>query len=84
MSRFTTITREMATRLVNKFYKADALLQNDATPYSRYTNDNIHSRDNFIDECLIDEELVPMIHDNNNNQIIFSTMLPDRIKWLLV
>ena len=59
----------MATRLVNKFYKADAFSHNDATPYSRYTNENIHSRDNFIDECLIDEELVPMIHDNNNNQI---------------
>ena len=63
MSRFTTITREMATRLVNKFYKTDATWKN------RYTNENIHSREDFVDECLIDEELVPMIHENNNYTI---------------
>ena len=37
--------------------------------YKRYTNDNIHTREDFVDECLLDEELVPMIHENNNYNV---------------
>ena len=63
MAQFTTITRDMATRLVNKFYKADT------SSYDTHTNENIRTREEFVDECLLDEELIPMIHENNNNTL---------------
>jgi hypothetical protein len=61
MNQMSTITREMATEIVKKFYNFPL--------EPRYTNNSMRTMKDYIDTCQDDRTFIEMFHDNNRHRI---------------